>query len=103
MKHVFWLEEGRLGGRPGPNREPWDIEELYAGGIRAVISVNDGELCRAVDFEAMDIAYAFAPMPDSVPPAPGDDERCRESLERALEFIDEHVAASRTVLVHCSS
>ena len=103
MKRVFWLEPGRLAGRPGPNREPWDIGELRAGGISAVISVNDGELCRAEDFEATGIAYTCAPMPDTVPPGPGDDARCREALERGLAFIDEHMVAGRAVLVHCSS
>jgi protein-tyrosine phosphatase len=103
VKHVFWLEAGRLAGRAGPNREPWDLGELHAGGIRAVLSVNDGVCCHAEDFAALEIAYACAAMPDSVPPAPGDEQRCREAAEHALSFIDEHLAADRTVLVHCSS
>ena len=103
MKNVFWLEEGRLAGRPGPNRQPWDVAELAAAGIGAVLSVNDGEMCRAEDFGSAGIVYECIPMPAHAPPEPGDDKVCAEALERAFEFIEKHAAPGRAVLVHCSS
>jgi protein-tyrosine phosphatase len=100
---TFWIEAGRLAGRPGPNREPWDVETLYRGGIRAVLSVNDGEQCQAIEFATRGMAYLCAPMPDHVPPRPGDEWSCGVALERASAFIHTHLNAGRPVLVHCSS
>ena len=45
MQHLFWLGEGKSAGRSGPNKDPWDLAELKASGIRAVLSVNGGEGC----------------------------------------------------------
>ena len=28
MKQVFWLIEGQLAGRSGPNKDAWDLAEL---------------------------------------------------------------------------
>ena len=39
MDHVYWIIEDQLAGRPGPTRAPWDLDVLYAGGIRAIASV----------------------------------------------------------------
>lgn len=41
MQHLFWLVEGKIAGRSGPNKDPWDLAELKAAGIRAVLSVNE--------------------------------------------------------------
>ncbi len=39
MQYIYWIIDHMLGGRPGPVRAPWQPEELYAGGIRAVVSL----------------------------------------------------------------
>src|SRR5262245_37796209 len=80
MDKVCWLEPGRIAGRPGPDREAWDVKALHAGGIDAVLSVNDGALCSTEEFAALGIAYACCPMPTSVPPFPGDASICAEAL-----------------------
>ncbi len=41
MEHVYWIEEGRLAGRPGPSCRPWDLGELYRGGFRAIVSLEE--------------------------------------------------------------
>ncbi len=43
MRYVYWVMEGLLAGRPGPVLRPWDPAELYAGGIRAVVSLAQEE------------------------------------------------------------
>ena len=60
MESLFWLDPGRLAGRPGPNAEPWDLGRLRAGGIGAVLSVNDGQDCVAAEFDAAGIDHIRA-------------------------------------------
>jgi protein-tyrosine phosphatase len=103
MDKLFWLLPGRLAGRPGPDREPWDLDTLRDSGIEAILSVNDGAACDPADFAASGIAYALVPFSPNAPPLPGDDEVCLDALPRAYAFVAGHVAEGRGVLVHCSS
>jgi Dual specificity phosphatase, catalytic domain len=103
MDKVFWLLPGRLAGRPGPDREPWDLDSLREGGIQAILSVNDGLSCHAADFVASGIAYARVSLSPNAPPQPGDDEVCLRALPRAYAFVQAQIAEGRGVLVHCSS
>lgn len=103
MRHVFWLEPGAIAGRSGPNLDPWDLDELRAGGIDAVLSVNDGDLCEPAEFAAAGLAYACRPLTKAAPPEPNDDLQNIGRLEAACAWIDEQRAAGRTVLVHCRS
>ncbi len=103
MDQIFWVIPGKLAGRPGPDRVPWDVAALRAGGIGAVLSLNDGALCHPEDFEAHDINYARMPMSDNAPPRPGDDKVCLKILPQAYEFVTEQMNRQRSVLVHCSS
>jgi protein-tyrosine phosphatase len=103
MNKVFWMLPDKLAGRPGPDREPWDPASLRAGGIGAVLSVNDGRLCHPQDFAALGMAYACVPLSDQAPPRPGDLEHCVAALPRAYDFVQEQIGLGRGVLVHCSS
>ena len=103
MRHVFWLVPGILAGRPGPDREPWDLAELREAGIGAVLSVNDGVLCREEDFSRNDMQYRCLPLSPNAPPQPGDLEHCRQVLPRAFDFVAKMTGSGRTTLVHCSS
>jgi protein-tyrosine phosphatase len=103
MDHVFWVIPEKLAGRPGPDRAPWNVAALRAGGIGAVLSLNDGVLCHPQDFQTHDISYACMPLSDNAPPLPGDDRICLEVLPRAYEFVSSQLNRQRRVLVHCSS
>jgi protein-tyrosine phosphatase len=103
MHHSFWLIPNLLAGRPGPNREPWHLASLQAQGVRAVLSVNDGECCHADDFKRWGIDYLCSPLSANAPPEPGDLEQCLAALPRAHEFIASHVLAGHLTLVHCNS
>jgi protein-tyrosine phosphatase len=100
---VFWLIPGRLAGRSGPDRHPWDLASLRRAGIGAILSVNDGLLCHADDFAAHGIAYACVPLSDDAPPLPGDDEYCLTELPLAHAFVQREIAKGHAVVVHCSS
>jgi protein-tyrosine phosphatase len=103
MDYVFWVIPEKLAGRAGPDRVPWDVGALRAGGIGAVLSLNDGVLCHPEDFQAHDISYACMPLSDNAPPRPGDDQICLRILPRAYEYVTEKMNRQRGVLVHCSS
>jgi len=103
MQHVFWLIPGKLAGRTGPNVDPWDARLLKEGGIDAVLSVNHGNLVDAGELEAGGIAYACIPFSRNAPPVPGDLEICLEALPQAFAFVDEHIAAGKAVMIHCTS
>ncbi|MEY4729479.1 MAG: hypothetical protein RL020_637 [Pseudomonadota bacterium] len=103
MRHIFWLEPGILAGRAGPNREPWNLAELRSAGIGAVLSVNDGELCRAEDFVDVGIEYRCMPLSENAPPLAGDKAHCIEVLPHAYAFVKAKIASGTAILVHCSS
>ena len=103
MRNVFWLRPGVIGGRTGPNYDMWDPKDLAAGGIGAVLSVNDGELVRPHELAAVGIDYCRVPLSDAAPPQPGDLEICISALPRALSFVVSSIDRRRGVLVHCRS
>jgi protein-tyrosine phosphatase len=103
MRNVFWLRRGAIGGRSGPNRDSWDPRELAAGGVGAILSVNDGELVHPDDLAGVGIEYFCAPLSDAAPPQDGDLETCVDALPRALSFAVRSIAQRRPVLVHCTS
>jgi protein-tyrosine phosphatase len=103
MRNVFWLRDGVIGGRCGPNRDAWDAAVLYAGGVRAVLSVNDGELVYPQDLSKAGIEYSCVPLSDAAPPRLGDLETCLDALPRALSFAVGMIECRGNVLVHCSS
>ncbi len=103
MKHVFWLYEGKLAGRPGPDREPWDLSALRRGGIDSILSVNDGEHVETAEVLAQGLRYLCIPLSQNAPPLSGDEERCVAGLPVATRFVEGELDAGRTVMVHCSS
>jgi hypothetical protein len=103
MDHVFWLVPGRLAGRPGPNRRPWDLAGIRALGIGAVLSVNDGDGCEPALFPVLELRYECVPLPPNEPPLPGDEELCEAALPAAYRFVREQHTHGRAVLVHCSA
>lgn len=103
MEYVFWLVPGRLAGRAGPNRRPWDLAGIRGLGIGAVLSVNDAAGCDPAEFSALGLIHRCIPLPPNEPPLDGDEALCREALPAAHEFVLAQHAAGRAVLVHCSA
>jgi protein-tyrosine phosphatase len=103
VKHLFWLIPNQLAGRPGPNSEPWNLSEIRHANIRAILSVNDGELCNPEEFLKADIRYACTPLSRNAPPLPGDLEICIEALPTAFSFAHNEIQNGHNVLVHCTA
>jgi protein-tyrosine phosphatase len=103
MDHVFWLKPGILAGRSGPDKHHWRARELHDGGIRAILSVNDGAVCHPEDFVALGMSYCCQPLSDNAPPRDGDVEHCLAVLPLAYEYVRGELDSQRPVLVHCRS
>lgn len=101
MDHIFWIEDNLVGGRPGPNLIPWHPSDLADAGIRAILSVNDGELVHADDLIAVGIDYLCTPLSENAPPRQGDIEICKASLPAAFEFVSKNRELGKKTLVHC--
>ncbi|ABZ76110.1 dual specificity protein phosphatase [Shewanella halifaxensis HAW-EB4] len=103
MQHLFWLVDGQIAGRSGPNKDPWDLLELKAAGIDAIISVNHGEDCIEAELTGAGLDYLCVPFSRNIPPKPEDLDYCVEQVPKALAFIRECEAQDKTVLIHCRS
>ena len=101
MKHVFWLLENELCGRPGPNHQPWRAQELKDAGIGALLSVNRADSVYADEFEAIGMSCRCIPLASNAPPRTGDLELCLERLPLAYAWAREAIESGRPVLAHC--
>jgi protein-tyrosine phosphatase len=99
MRYVYWVIENLLAGRPGPYLQPWDPTELYAGGIRTVVSL-------AAEEEIEDLtSYGFTHYRAEFPPVNLFSKGMQKAfIYQALPvwgFIHEQVKAGNPTLVHC--
>lgn len=115
MHSFYWLLEGRLAGcsrpgvRGGAAGHGWrgaadetpaaldalaeDIMWLRAQGIRAILSLTESPLAAGIA-ERQGMAEMHLPVDDLSAPTP-------RQFEHALNFLDEHMARGRAVVVHC--
>ena len=100
MKSVFWLVRDVVGGRAGPQLEPWSIMELRSAGFDAVINLSEHPSDTAA-FEAAGMEAGWVPLPTDVPPTRASEEKCIEALPGALAFVTSQLSRGRRILVHC--
>ncbi|WP_245627080.1 protein-tyrosine phosphatase family protein [Gynuella sunshinyii] len=99
---MFWLRDGKLAGRCGPNKHPWQVETFKAQNFSAILSVNDGEGVHETLIRHCRLNYAHIPMSDNAPPRPGDKQYCLSQLPLAISFITDNLGDG-PVLIHCRS
>jgi len=102
MKHVFWVYENALAGRPGPGVAPWDISDLKAGGFDIILSLAS-DLFPQSDASRDGLSCTCIPLPDCAPPDDHSVRVCGASLPLTLEIIRSNIEEGRTVLVHCAA
>ena len=102
MNNIFWLRDGILAGRSGPNRDCWDLQAIKAAGFSAILSVNNAEGVDQSTIDDLKMAYLNVPLPANIPPERDDGKHCLIGLPKALGFIQKYIA-SGPVLVHCRS
>ncbi|MEK6978021.1 MAG: protein-tyrosine phosphatase family protein [Candidatus Hydrothermarchaeota archaeon] len=91
MKHVYWIEEGWLAGRPGPNCRQWDLMELYQGGFRAIVSLEetDPREILGAGFEHLMLLIPGCTVPGM------------EAMEEFCRYVEAKLGEGKPVLVHC--
>ncbi|MGD9048523.1 MAG: dual specificity protein phosphatase family protein [Anaerolineae bacterium] len=99
MKHVFWLLDGLLAGRPGPVQAPWDPGELRMAGLRAIVSLNtepDPE-----EVTASGLRHHSQPMPPILPLSEALQDMLLRQLEEVLATTHAEVSTGQPTLLHC--
>ena len=102
MQQLFWLEHGKIAGRCGPDKTPWQLADFKKAGFSAILSVNSGVFCHATDFENVGLAYSCISLSENAPPRPGDSDLCWRQLPVAFDFIQAHIDKG-AVMIHCHS
>ncbi|WNL41411.1 dual specificity protein phosphatase family protein [Halomonas sp. PAMB 3264] len=102
MRHLFWLVEGRVAGRAGPNMAAWSPQALAEGGIRAVLTLNRGHEVDVSALNASGIAHRRVPVPVQAPPQFGAIDIALPALGEAGRWVWEQSQSGRPVLVHCT-
>lgn len=93
MDDIYTIEGGRIGGRAGPERLPWDLEALRKAGWTAIVSFE----CSGIDPEevrASGIEHRMICVEDFTAPTLDQFVEFNDFVERALE-------AGANVLAHC--
>ena len=101
MKHVFWVYDNELAGRPGPGMAPWHFSDLKAGGFDMILSVASN-LFPHTDALRDGLSRTCVPLPDFAPPDDYTTRVFQTSLPLTLEIIRSNIEEGRTVLVHCA-
>lgn len=99
MKHVYWLLDGLLAGRPGPVQAPWDLGALRAAGLRTLVSLNtepDPE-----EVTAAGLRHHSLPMLPILPLSEGLQDMLLRHLEEVLATTHSEVSAGQPTLMHC--
>ena len=102
MEQVFWLRKGKIAGRSGPNSVMWDLNEIKANGITAILSVNNGDAVHETMLSNLGITYSSIPMSSNAPAREGDKEYCLKNLPKAMDFIRRNIKKG-PILIHCRS
>ncbi|WP_330959454.1 protein-tyrosine phosphatase family protein [Photobacterium sp. 53610] len=101
MEDIFFIDES-VAGRCGPDKIMWNLDELKRNNIRAILSVNDGEMVHTSRLSELGICYGHIPLSSHAPVQAGDLELCLGALPRIIDFINQN-QGDGVVLVHCKS
>ena len=87
-----WVQQGKLAGSGYPASRS-QVEWLVKEGIDSVLTLTIDPL--PVEFtRGLDVVTGHVPMQDHQPPG-------IDAIARAVDFVEEKLAAGKTVLVHC--
>jgi len=93
MDWIYTIEDGRVGGRPGPTRAPWDLAAIKAAGFTVIVSFE----CERVDPEEIrraGIEHKMLCVEDFTAPS-------IDQLVELNEFVDRKLGEGKKVLTHC--
>lgn len=101
MKHIFWLVENELCGRPGPTLKPWNLKKISNAGVGAILSLNFAQSVNQQKLKDYGINHHCVPLAANAPPKPGELALCLERLPLAYQYAREQIAAGKVVMAHC--
>lgn len=90
---AYTIEDGRLAGRPGPTRLPWDLEALKAEGFTVIVSFECDRLDPS-EIRAAGIEHRMICVDDFTAPT-------LDQLFEFNEFVDRKFKEGKRVLTHC--
>jgi hypothetical protein len=100
MNYTYWAIPGLLAGRPGPAKAHWDLDEIYASGIKAILSLDEN--CVDTGYiQSKGFFHQLNHMPDSIPPSAKDIQTFQALLPKAASFINRMISSWIPTLVHC--
>lgn len=101
MNEVYWIDEGRVAGRCGPWRAPFDLAAMARAGIGHILSLDAHEaslLPAAID----GIELTLVHLTDSIPPGERDKALYTERVPEAVDHVERTLqAGTGAILVHC--
>lgn len=93
MNEIYWIEEGKLAGRCGPELHPWNLDELYNAGFRSIVSLEvDGIDKEEIKEKGFDHKIIYV------------EDHTSPTLNQIIEFnqyVGEKIREGKPVLVHC--
>jgi atypical dual specificity phosphatase len=93
MMNFSWIEDGVAGCR-GPS--PYELHDLHALGVDALVRVNDKSMVTAAQVEAAGMADHFESVEDWTAPT-------QEQIDRVIRFMKSQLLAGRSVAVSCGA
>ncbi len=93
MDLVYTIEDGRIGGRPGPTRAPWDFAAMKRDGWGVIVSFECDRL-DSMEIRAAGIEHKLICVEDFAAPT-------IDQMHEFNEFIDRKMRQGTKVLTHC--
>ena len=93
---VYTVDMGRVGGRPAPGREPWDLRGLKKAGFAVIVSFECERLedADAAEIRAVGLEHVRICVEDFTPPT-------QEQLREFNVLCDRALGEGKKVLAHC--
>jgi atypical dual specificity phosphatase len=90
---IYTVDMNRVGGRPAPGREPWDLRDIKKAGFAVIVSFEcdriDSDEIRAAGIEHVKICVGDFQAPTL------------DQLREFNELCDRKIAEGKKVLTHC--
>lgn len=99
MQHAFWVIDALLAGRPGPTVAPWNPAELYAAGIRTIVSLAADDM--PDDLSSYGFSHYRAKFPSLLLTSRGLQRAFIYESLKVWAFIEAQLTAGNPTLVHC--
>ena len=93
MDYVYTIEGGRVAGRPGPTRIPWDLAALKGAGFSIIVSFECDRLDPA-EIRAAGFEHRMVCIDDFTAPT-------IDQMVEFNEYVDQKLGEGKKVLTHC--